>query len=736
MSVEYEIYRKEIVDFLQTVSIKFDLFALNMKNRLEIEKGIVITSDEENPYYQNLCGEYSILDSPIHVTSADTGEEILFDKSIHTLHPKTASLYRIPSIEYDILCQKYPNQVGLIKSILYPANDLQSVIKAENFSLIAYDETLLHPNERESLITALRRTLLYIYNRWYIADYYYEDMYPIAFMGIVWAVLPQALLAQRADNLRTSQVHPMHIWEYLTSRGLKDYRDILNDNQALFLYRNMEYLLQNKGKKSNLEILAENLLKDLQVSLVGKTIFQQTIAEVQDCVHVPEFLSEDVVRFGSDEQYEESVTESMSQILHRIKDEGYYPNLSAEIVEQVEDRFGETEVNILPTRLLELKKAILNTPYERLLVRFLFDTFILKLSRGKLQYRVSFLDPNLNLTVDLSLEDAILLFQYAHYKESQSTLDILPISHVTMTPYVLTKPSKIDLPQLVRIEDDVFPMETIVDVDRILREIPFNDASCDDQEEFLQIVSSQFDVYVSHLEHLRRSGHLTYHKAMGELYPHLQIKDQITLALTSYQTYAEWIASSELLTSIVNGYDGMAESPSMYRALCDLIISNLLPTDNDYFSKYTAYNKDYTKIYNGLKKLFIQLCSYRLTFLETDRSRVTFIISPHKVVSTYDGSDDLNVLIPHTSVDIISAQTDRPVTDLTEFDDVDILETDEHISGLAVYSCGIGLESAQLDSGIIYTDNQLKFTLCDDQMTEVVTPLAAGSQIFTMVEPI
>lgn len=735
MSVEYEIYRKEIVDFLQTVTIKFTLFADIMAKRVEVETGTQIFTDAQNPYYQNMCGLYSILDTPIYVTSIDNGQEVLFDLNLKTNHPKTAALYKIPSIEYDILCQKYPNQIGLIKSVIYPVKDIQTAIDAENLSLLAYDSSLLHSNERESLISALRQTLDYIYNRWYIADYFYEEMYPIAFMGIVWAILPQCLLAQRVLNLRTSFVHPMHIWEYLISRGLKDYRDVLNDRQALFLYRNIEYLLQNKGKKSNLEILAQNLLQELQVSLVGKTILQQTTDKVDDCIHIPEFLSEDVIKFGSSEQYEETVAESMSQILYRVNAEGYFPDISAETVQAMELKFGETECNILPTRLLELKKAILNTPYERMLIKFLFDSFVYHLSKGHLTYRIRFTDPNLNLPLDLSVQDALAIFQYAHYKEVGIELIPTPISHFTTSVYKDTKPLLNTLPQNIHFEGTTYKMTSIVDVSKTTNDIYFDDGPYNSTEEFLNIMSVQFATLVSHTESLRHSGNLLYHRALNKLYKSYLVQDKIEFSLIESSDYNTWIESNDQIKALITGYNDLPNSHLFYRTLCDMIIDKIIPTDNELFAKYTSFNQDYTKLYNGLKRLFIQLCSYRLTFLETDRSQVTFIVSPQKCVATVDAEDDLRCHLPATELGIISKPEEINYTDLTSFDAVDILEAITNINDITPITVGVPMEMTVLDSGIIFSDNLLDIKQMSDLTDMIATPIVTGSRNFNFLEP-
>ena len=739
MSVEYKIYRKEIIDFLQTVSIKFDLFADMMEKRLKNEKGILITSQYENPYYQNLCGQYSIFDTPIYVTTIETGEEVLFDLNLKNNYPKTAALYKIPSQEYDILCQLYPNQTGLIKSIIYPAKNLTTAINSPNLFVIAGDSTLLHNNERESLLTTLDRTLEYILERWYIADYAYEETYPVAFMGIVWAILPQALLAKRIMNLRTSQVHPMHIWEYLAAKGLKDYRDILNDKQSLFLYKNINYILQNKGKKSTLEILADNLLKDLQVSLVGKTILQQTTTRKDECITVPEFLSEDIVKFDSSEQLEETAAENMSQIVHRISNEGYYPDVNADMIVEKELLFGETEFNIVPTRLLELQKAVLNTPYEKVLVKFLFDSLLMYYSNNRLNYEIKFTDPNLNLPLTLSIGDVLALFQYVHYKEVGIDLTPTPIIHTVSTAYVLNKPTLNSFPKYFQFADTRFLLTTILDTASIREDIPFSGTTVySTQEEFLTHLALQFKALIKHIETIRTSGNMTYINALDSLYKSSLLEQKVyTIELVPFDHYEQWIASNEQISTLITGYNDLPNSKIYYRQLCDILINLLIPTTNDLFRGYTGFNQDHSVLYNRLKKLFIQLCSYRLTFLETDRSTLSFITSPHMVIGTTDGLHTDVSALPVADLSIVSSSTDDHLIDLTVFDGVTIKESYMNNNDFTTIVHGETLH--QIDSNtfdIIFSEDLITIKGFDDIEDTTVTPLSTGSSVFTFIEPI
>ena len=94
----------------------------------------------EFPNHRVFTGNY---DEMMYVTSLDTGQEIPFAlESFYTdcalaaglpatsVHRKTLEAYRIPNRYYDILCEKYPKQVDLIKAIVYrvPTKEVSSLV--------------------------------------------------------------------------------------------------------------------------------------------------------------------------------------------------------------------------------------------------------------------------------------------------------------------------------------------------------------------------------------------------------------------------------------------------------------------------------------------------------------------------------------------------------------------------------------------------------------------------------
>jgi len=731
----YSIYQNEVLSFLQTLTIKFELFADIYAQRMLVDYGMTITDPKDNPYYQVLAGNYTDIHEKMYVVAVEDGSSVLFSKDLIHTHPRTFSQYRIGTVEYDTLCQTYPNQTALIKSMVYPATSLEDVINLPNLSIVAGDFDILHVNEKESIRQAIISALNHIETRWYVADYIHEDLYPGTFMSMVWLHLYQVIMEQRIRNIRTPQVHPYHIWEHLFSKGIKDYRDILTNKQALFLYRNISYLLQNKGKKGNLEILAQNILKELHVNLVSKTILLQTETQAENCTLVPEFISEDTVNLGTAEVMDESAYEDMARILRRIREVDLYPDLNEDHISDTEDRFGKTELNIIPTRLFELQKATLNTRYQQLLLKFLLENFVYRYSKGMLGYKVTLTDPNVNMTIELSIADALLLMQYAHYREFGESIETIPRQFLIKNVFKPSKPTGSDVPSTVVFEDSTYLMKSIVDVTKVLSETVWTDYPSTTPEAFANHLALQFEVYIKHVEYLRKSGNMIYHRAFSKFRQCLMVNELVDLNLTDKNNYSEWIASNEEVRTIITAYEKLPSSQEMFAQLCNQILMVIIPMHHELFNKYTCYNADRNKIYDSLKQLFVHLSSYKLTFLETDRDQLNYIINNHMTIGcTYIGVKQ-TASIPTFGMDLDKSLRDIDVvTSLQILDGVNLNDRTDELGYLTAIEV---VEKLERGKGVLESLSAPFFgsDLVDiSGETVYTTPLSIGNEVTLLEE--
>jgi hypothetical protein len=735
MSIDYEIYRKEILDLMGTLTIKFSPFANIMAQNYAEKTGKILTDDTNNPYYVNLVGQYHELNEMMYVTSLETGEKVPFDLNLRYDYPKTAALYKINTDEYKILCNTYPKQVDLIKSIVYPVTlPIEDIIAADDFTLLNGDFTMLHNNERESIKEALLSYLEYIKTRWFIRDFDYEEHYPIAFMGLVWAIMPQALLTRRIMNMKTVLVHPMHIWEYLGAKGLSDYRDILSDEQSMFLYRNIDYIRQNKGKKSNLIILAENLLKNLKVSLVSKTILQNTEDREDDCVTVPEFLSEEVVNYNTSEAIDEITASSMNDILYRVHEEGYYPEYSADDSAKMELKFGETEFNMLPTRLYEFLKYTVDTRYLELLMEFFIDTLLYRYSKGELQYRYYFKDPNVSVMVDLSIPDMILLLHYCIYRESGIVPSVIPKLYSSRIAYVNYKPKLgQDIPEKFNYQGFSYFYDSFIDTERILTEIPFTWGKVESSSLFMDYLAEQFLVLVDHVRDARRTANLRYQYALTHFYGYLRCHESFSIEkFTKAKNYEEWIANTLGVSELIEGYADLPQSNKFFSQLCDILLMQMFPvSSNSPLVDFMGAIQDDTLFYKKLKKLFITLCSRRLTYLDTDRNQTTFFMFPNQGTEGIH-TDGTNTIMVSTESNEVNVITDtQSGVDLTGFKYNILYSNDTDVTSYAKMDYTSNMNSGVTEvTGVEPVDaSTIKVTPLTNTQQYVGTKIQCGSRL-------
>lgn len=722
-SIRHELYRRELLRYIGSMTIKFSPFAEMMGRQAEDIIARPLENYLENPYYRNLVGEYSWLEWNTQTKSIDkmmiySIEEdgmIPFEKSIWDTHPQTAELYSYGSEAYNRLCLSYPDKVGLIKSICYPVLSIEEAFNAPELTIIRHEPGFLRSNEQESLYQAAQNCLSYVRDRWFIYDYGHEDQYYVVFMTQLYLCLFEALLKQRIDNQDTAAVHSMHVWDRLEANGLELYESILTDEQARWFYRNMSYLKENRGRKSNLILLAENLLKNLKVHLVGKKIFQQTFDNEQ-CITVPEFLNEEIVDYSvqiaesldpGSSQLEEiqnsfnverkqtsssmlslvdlNTKESMDYILHRVYGEGYYPDYSVNNSAEKEYLFGRTTANIVPTRLLELQKYAVYAIHERKMLAFLYDSLQLHAALGKLSYKINFIDENTGVEVSLSVNDAMALLHYACYKRYDITPLYLPNRSVIECAYKLVRPKNSELLQYFNWNNFKYSIDTIVDTKTLLSDIPWSNGRIFTLvSSFMQLLGRQFDVLVEHERSCYIDNHTTYQWAL--YYYYQDLLDKRVISIRKDMTYHAWLEADENLKALTDAYDKLTDRKEGYNSLCDYLLERLLPIQlSEALSKYAGTLFDNTKYYTMLKNLFQEWTSHDLTYLDTDRSDIVYINMMPMPVMTEKHNEEYNrdiigvgpgVSTYYKQIDVVDFDRNPNIPILVE---VDNTEEDESI---------------------------------------------------------
>lgn len=620
MAGQIDTYREEIFNFLRTVSIKFEPFAYLMGQSYMDAYGLDDPHGEWNPYYVNLSGEYSKNDTRMTVYSLEENRHVPFDKDLVKTYPKTAALYRIPHVEYRTLEERYPENTGLIRTIAYPGPSIQEIIVAPNLSLLAYDDSLLHENERESLVGCLRKFLDMVRVRWWIPEYGYEDMYAMTFWSMLWQHLPALLLAQRFRNIRTPHVHPFHIWEYLKSKGLGDYRDVLTNNQSLWLYRNIDYVQKNKGKNSNLVILAENILEEIFVSLLYKDMNQEIKEDWKDTVTTtPIFKSYNIV---TGELVKE---ETFADLNDRLHDEGLELNNTADFVAEKEQELGSHRYNTLPTKFLEFKKEPVNTANERDLINFFLSNFFHRYSQNDLSYNVAFSDSLLEEKLSLYVGDLAALWYWALMRSVGEIPVEIPTSYWVRCCFKKNKPSKASITPMLYYGNKAYETSRLIDIDGLLDSIYFDPKQFVKQSSFMDLLVRQFRAILAHKRQIDASNLTMYHAAMRYFYWDTSVHEQVHFRLSDKDTYAEWIESIPGIKTIVSVYDSQPNYMELYKKLSQVCFDLMFPLDDSTSDEFMGSVRNMERIYTSVRDLFIQLGSYNITYLENERETSEYL---------------------------------------------------------------------------------------------------------------
>ena len=618
-----DIYRQEIFYFLRTVTIKFEPFAYLMGEAYMDKYGLGDPHQEWNPYYINLSGNYSDNDTRMTVYSLEEERHVPFDKDFRYNYPRTADLYRVENIEYANLIERYPQHKGLIRCILYPPKDIKTCIEAENFTLLAYDDSYLHINERENLVKTLKSFLEEVRYRWWIPEYGYEDMYAATFWAMLWQHLPVLLLTQRFKNIKTPYVHPFHIWEYLKSKGIKDYRDVLSNRQTLWLYRNINYILKNKGKQNNLLLLAKNLLEEVAVSLHYFDMYQETNTRWEkQLLTNPKFRAFNLLT------NKESHVDSFATLNHRLYEMGIEQHNTLEYINKTEQELATHNYNILSTKYLELRKDIINTVNERWMYNFFLDSLFYRYSKDNLKFLVQVINPVTKAKMEMPVGDAIALWYYAIVRSIQLPAPTyIPTRHVVHIPMKLLQPREREFPKYIYYAHNEYELISVIRLSWMMSNIPWYEKTIHRQKDFIDLLAGQFRFLIYWQRLAEQSNDTIFHLGMWTFLKYITDEQIINFKLVNAETYEEWFQIDGWHRNVISSIEDLGEDFQIdhYKALVSNCFDAIFPLDQATSDEFLGRFRNIEKIYAAVRDLFISLGSYNITYLETERDKHIYL---------------------------------------------------------------------------------------------------------------
>jgi hypothetical protein len=408
----------------KTMVVKSEVAAETINRELQ-SFGESLSSDPHTwKYYMNLAGLYHPTDTVMTVTSMDTLEEIEFTRDNLKIFRATASAYAYGSRYYRDLVARYPTQETLILGILNPI-DINKALGAQDGDILYYDTTLVESQE-VTLIPQLQRWIHAFMSRWTVPGYGFTDeYYPAGQLGVLFANLPLELLNLRLEACRTEEAHTFHIREYLASHaGLDAFLPQMTVKQALFLYRNVNYLQRNAGKQSTFKTLIQNIVSDRNLPLARYEMrhdeTDQTDALRPKIEMFRQALNDHPGDGSTNRRTVDDVMSKQYPAARSNSDRHY------EVLDDVVNTMVHSRSNRLPTKVLE--SALLDTtdsvPFAR--EEVFLNHWLYLASSNRFEAIVNVPDPTTGVSVALTAKEAFIVFLYAFNGARGVVLDTIP----------------------------------------------------------------------------------------------------------------------------------------------------------------------------------------------------------------------------------------------------------------------------------------------------------------------
>lgn len=427
MNTQYQIYHESVVKLAATLVIK-DQATCDIINQRLTQIGYTV--DEDRPetwkYYLNLAGRYHPSDKRIYVTSMDTQEEIELTPENMLIHRATWREYQYGSRYYKELRKRYPSpdQDVLINGILNPI-DIQTAIAAPDHTILYYDQSLVEARET-NLIPKLQDWINGLFVRWANVDYQINNPYfTAAKLAVLFMSLPEQIKTIRMENCKTNKAHSYHIRRYLASFGPieKHYRN-MTDEQRLWFYRNIRWVLRNVGKQSTFDTLVKKLLTDRSLPL-AQYLLQQNDSVLPELLDptiqfervtvngIRSSLGDDIINTRKLLELENPLNQG--NVNEQPYAEDYIP------FEAVRSLSSESQTKVLESNLLDMKEA---EPYT--LTEVLLNHWIYWADKGIYQTVLVIPLPDGGDGIRLDMKEAYLVFQYLYYRRLGIELPVIP----------------------------------------------------------------------------------------------------------------------------------------------------------------------------------------------------------------------------------------------------------------------------------------------------------------------
>lgn len=425
-NIELNAYIASVFRLARTMVIKIEAIA-KRDNKLLKEAGVEVLNDKTTwRYYMNLNGEYHPTDDVMKVISIDTDEEIVFNKANLANHLATYREYSLGGYWFNRLMEKYPHQTDLIKGILSPI-PYEETITADDYKILRYNTNLVSWNE-DQLIPALQKWVDSEASQTFVNDYMVTDnlVLPTMVMNLV-AGLMQAIHTIRFEAIGTRYAHEFYIWSKIDSYGkFSKYKTSLNAFQTMWLYRNIEWILNNAGTQYTFDKLLTNLLTERGIPLAKYDMVLNTSNQLEDVVPDPQYrhlylnLQKD---YGATPTY--ITTEQLLEKERALaRDNGDFMDAG---FEDATEKGKFSLYSELPTKVLESAMRDFTNRHTDTLMTVVYNHWIYLSAKGLFKATILLTDPKSNKQYRVDSAEAYQLWNYMVAKAKGTTLLKVPM---------------------------------------------------------------------------------------------------------------------------------------------------------------------------------------------------------------------------------------------------------------------------------------------------------------------
>lgn len=232
--------------------------------------GEIVLDDKKTwKHFLNISGQRHKTNNDVKINVLENNTLDILSKELLNKYPYTKAELLKNDLFYSELINRNRDEYTFIHGCMYPVT-LDKVLSAKEGTILAYNTTLVEPNEY-NLIKEIESYIKSFISRWHIKEYsIIEELYLPSMIGVLYSTLPAKILNLRLEKMLTSEVHSFHVEHMLRSNlDIYDSVNFLTKDTIIWLYKNIEGIRKSIGKESNFKLIVNKLLTANNIG-VGK----------------------------------------------------------------------------------------------------------------------------------------------------------------------------------------------------------------------------------------------------------------------------------------------------------------------------------------------------------------------------------------------------------------------------------------------------------------------------------